>query len=329
MKRRDFIGLLGGTAAWPFTARAQQTEPMRRIGVLMPGAENDPEYQARIRVFQQELQKAGWAEGRNLRIDFRWTNNKSELREVYARELVSFAPDVIFVEPGPSAETLQRLTRTSPIVFITGTDPVAAGYVQSYARPGGNLTGFTVFESSINTKWLQMLKDIAPQVARVAIFRLESFARARSDFPTIAAVARSFSVTPVDLIVQDDAANIERAVDAFAREPNGGLIVPPSNILQTHGPLIVALADRHHLPAVYNDRLFVDAGGLMSYGADRLDIYRRAASYVDRILRGAKPADLPVQAPTKYELFVNVKTAKALGLTISHEFLLNADKVIE
>lgn len=204
---------------------------------------------------------------------------------------------------------------------------MAAGYVQSYARPGGNLTGFTVFESSINTKWLQMLKDIAPQVTRVAIFRLEGFARARSDFPTIAAVARSFSVTPVDLIVQDDAANIERAVNAFAREPNGGLIVPPSNILQTHGLLIAALADRHHLPAVYNGRLFVDAGGLMSYGADRLDIFRRAASYVDRILRGAKPADLPVQAPTKYDLFVNLKTAKALGLTISHEFLLNADEV--
>jgi putative ABC transport system substrate-binding protein len=327
MKRRDFISLVGGAAAWPVTARAQQSEQPKRVGML--GANTEAEFRARSARFRDGLAQLGWTEPRNIRIDYRWTGNKAELREAYARELVSFAPDVILAEPGPSAEILQRLTRTLPIVFITATDPVAAGYVQSYARPGGNLTGFTVFEASINTKWLQMLKDIAPQVTRIGIFRLEGLARARSDFPTIAAVARSFAVTPVDLIVQDDAANIERAVDAFAREPNGGLIVPPSNTLQTRVPLIVALADRHHLPAVYNTRLFVDAGGLMSYGADVADIYRRAASYVDRILRGAKPADLPVQAPTKYELYINLKTARALGLTISHEFLLNADEVIE
>jgi putative ABC transport system substrate-binding protein len=329
MNRRNMLTLLGGAAAWPVAARAQQPERMRRIGVLMPGAENNPQYQARIKAFQQELQKAGWAERRNLRIDLRWTDNKPELREGYARELVSFGPDVIFAEPGPLAEILQRLTRTLPIVFITATDPVAAGYVQNYARPGGNLTGFTVFEASINTKWLQMLKDIAPQVTRIAMFRLEGIARARSDFSTIAAVARSFAVTPVDLIVKGDAANIEHAVDAFAREPNGGLIVPPSNTFERYGSLIVALAERHRLPAVYNARLFVDAGGLMSYGADVVAIYRRAASYVDRILRGAKPADLPVQAPTKYELVINLKTAKSLGLMITHDFLLTADEVIE
>jgi putative ABC transport system substrate-binding protein len=290
----------------------------------------EAEFRERYTLFRDRLAQLGWAEPRSLRIDYRWTDNKPDLREARARELVGLAPDVIFANPGPAAEALQRLTRTIPIVFNTSTDPVEAGYVQSFAHPGGNMTGFTVFEASINSKWLQLLKDVAPNVSRVAVLRIGGLARARKDFETIEAAARVLAVTPVDALVKDDADDISRVIDAFAREPNGALIVPPSNTLLRYRKQIVMLADRYRLPAIYNQREFVDVGGLMSYGvADQLGRYPRMAEYVDRILRGAKPADLPVQAPTKYELVLNLKTAKSLGLTISHEFLLIVDEVIE
>jgi putative tryptophan/tyrosine transport system substrate-binding protein len=331
MRRRDFITLLSGAAAtpilWPLAARAQQPQRPKRVGVLANTTE--AEYRDRYELFRDELAKLGWAEPRNLRIDYRWTDTKPDLLEARARELVSLVPDVIFADPGPSAEAVQRLTRTIPVVFNTSTDPVTAGYVQSYAHPGGNMTGFTGFEASINSKWLQLLKDIAPGVTRVAVLRSAGFARARSDLATIETAARSLGVSPVDALIKDDAADIARVIDAFARGPNGGLIVPPGNMFYNHRELIVMLADRDRLPAIYNSREYVDGGGLMSYAADRFENYRRAAGYVDRILRGAKPGDLPVQAPTKYELVLNLKTAESLGLTISHEFLLIVDEAIE
>ena len=328
MKRRQFITLLGGAlTAWPVTARAQQSGQPKRVGVL--AGTSEAEFRERYEQFRGGLAQLGWTEPRNIRIDYRCTDNKRELQEAYARELVGFAPNVLLAEPGPIAEALQRLTRTIPIVFVTSTDPVQAGYVQSFAHPGGNMTGFTGFEASVSSKWVQLLKDVAANVSRVAVLRLESFARARRDFVTIEAAAHSLGVTPVDALVKDNPAEITRVIDAFAREPNGGLIIPPSNTFYKHRALIVALADRHHLPAVYNDRLFADAGGLMSYGADRSDILKRAAEYVDRILRGAKPGDLPVQAPTKYDLVLNLKTAKALGIAISPSLLATAVEVIE
>jgi putative tryptophan/tyrosine transport system substrate-binding protein len=329
MKRRDFITLLGGAAAaWPVAVRAQQPGQPKRLGVLNGTTEG--EFRARYELFRDGLARLGWSEPRNLRIDYRACDNKVDLTDAQARELVNLAPDVILAQTGPAVEALQRLTSTIPIVFgNTATDPVQAGYVQSFARPGGNVTGFTGFEASINSKWLQLLKDVAPNVTRVAVLRFGGVARARSDLQTIEAAAREFSVTPVDALARDDAADIARVIDEFARKPNGGLIVTPANALIGHRELIVMLADRHRLPAVYSNRAFVDVGGLMSYSADRLDNFRRAAEYVDRILRGAKPGDLPVQAPTKYELVLNLKTAKSLGLTISHEFLLIVDEAIE
>jgi putative ABC transport system substrate-binding protein len=327
MNRREFIALLGGAAAaWPLAARAQQSGRQKRVAVL--AGISEAEFQERYALFRDRLAQLGWAEPRNLRIDYR-ADDRPEVREARARELVSLMPDVIFATPGPAAEAVQRLTRTIPIVFTTSTDPVQAGYVQSFAHPGGNMTGFTGFEASINSKWLQLLKDIAPNVSRVAVLRLAGFARARQDFETVEAAARALAVTPVDALVKDDVADIARVVDAFAREPNGALIVPPSNTFVGHRKQIVMLADRHRLPAIYNDRDYVDVGGLMSYGAARLENLPRAAEYVDRILRGAKPGDLPVQAPTKYELVLNLKTAKSLGLTISHEFLLIVDEAVE
>ena len=327
MNRRNFITLLGGAAAWPIGSRAQQAGPPKRIGVLSSASEGD--FRKRFALFHDRLGQLGWSDPRNLRIDARWTNGNPELGETYARELVGLAPDVIFVEPGPLAEVIQRLTRTIPVVFLTATDPAEAGYVQSYAHPGGNMTGFTVFEASLNSKWLQLLKDVAPNVARVGVFLTPTPARARRDFETIEMAARSLGVTPVELPVNDDPAEIASVIEAFAHEPNGGLIVTPSNTFYRHSELIVTLANRNRLPAVYSDRLYMPAGGLMSYGADRMDNFPRAAEYVDRILRGAKPGDLPVQAPTKYELVLNLKTAKSLGLTISHEFLLIVDEAIE
>jgi putative ABC transport system substrate-binding protein len=327
VKRRDLIRLIGGAAAWPLATRAQQAGPLKRVAVLSTASEGD--FRKRFALFHDRLAQLGWIEARNLRIDTRWTDGKPELGETYARLLLGLAPDVIFVEPGPLAEVVQRLTSTIPVVFITATDPAEAGYVQSYAHPGGNMTGFTVFEGSLNSKWLQLLKDVAPNVTRVGVLWTATAARARRDLETIEAAAHSLGATSVDLLVKDDAADIARVIDAFAREPNGGLIVPPSNAFYRHSELIVTLANRGRLPAIYSDRLYMPAGGLMSYGADRMDNFPRAADYVDRILRGAKPGDLPVQAPSKYELVLNLKTAKSLGLTISHEFLLIVDEAIE
>jgi putative ABC transport system substrate-binding protein len=328
MKRRDFITLLGGAAAsWPLAAWAQQAGQPKRVGVLANTTE--AEYRNRYELFRDELAKLGWVEPHNLRIDYRWTDAKPDQLETRARELVSLVPDVIFADPGPSAEAVQRLTRTIPVVFNTSTDPVAAGYVRSYAHPGGTMTGFTGFEASINSKWLQLLKNIAPGVTRVAVLRSAGFARARSDLATIETAARSFGVSPVDTLIKDDASDIARVIDAFAHGPNGGLIVPPGNMFYNHRELIVMLADRDRLPAIYASRAFVDGGGLMSYAADRFENYRRAAGYVDRILKGEKPADLPVQAPVKYELVINLKTAKALGLSVPQTLLAAADEVIE
>jgi putative ABC transport system substrate-binding protein len=329
MIRRDFITLIGGAAAaWPLAAKAQRPDRVRRVGVLMSVSE--PEFERRFKPFRDELVRVGWTEPRNLRIDYRWTDNKPDLALARARELLDLAPEVIFAAPGPMVEVLQRLTRTIPIVFSTNTNPVDAGYVRSYAHPGGNITGFTQVEGTVAAKWLQLIKDVAPQLRRVGVLRPAELARGRRDFDTAKAAAESLAVTPVDLpLDHDDPAEIERVIEAFAQEPSGGLIVPPSGSLLEHRVTIVRLAERHRLPAVYFNRLFADTGGLMSYGIDQLDVFRQAATYVDRILRGEKPGDLPVQAATKYELVVNLKAAKSLGLMISHDFLLSADEVIE
>jgi putative tryptophan/tyrosine transport system substrate-binding protein len=325
VKRRDFITLLSGAAAWPVAARAQQPGPLRRIGVLMSHAESDPDGQAAA--FREALQSLGWIDGRNMRIDYRWDGVDSARARPLAAELAALAPDVIFVDGAPAVAAMREQARTVPIVFIQSGDPVQAGSVQGFARPGTNFTGFMSFESTINAKYLQLLKDIAPNVTRVAVMQFEN-STWRGDFSVIDTVAPSFAVTPIAAVVHD-AGEIERAMAALAQEPNGGLILPPDGRTAANGDLIVALAAKHHLPAVYSARSYVVGGGLMSYGADRLDIFRRAASYVDRILKGEKPADLPVQAPTKFELVINLKTAKALGLNVSVALLTRADEVIE
>jgi putative ABC transport system substrate-binding protein len=330
MKRREFIMALGGMAVlWPRAGRAQKSAPPKRVGVLNGGVES--EFQIRYQLFRDELTRLGWSEPATIRIDYRSSNNNRDLMRAYAKELVGFAPDVLLANPGPAAEALQEVTRTIPIVFVTSTDPVAAGYVQSFAHPGTNMTGFAQFEASVNSKWLQLLKDVAPNLTKAVVLRVGGIARARRDFVTVQEIAKSLAVEPIDALINDDPtpADILRVVDAFASEPNVGLIVPPSGSLLKYRALIAGLADQHRLPAVYFSRLFVDAGGLMSYGVDQLANFREAASYVDRILRGSNPADLPVQAASRYELVVNLKTAKALGLTISREFLLAADEVIE
>jgi len=329
MKRREFITLLGGTAAaWPLAARAQRADLVRRVGVLTNVTEE--EFERGFKPFRERLAQLGWMESRNLRIDYRLTGNNPDVVPFRARELLELAPEVIFAEPGPMVEVLQRLNSTIPIVFSTGTDPVAAGYVQNYAHPGGNITGFTQVEGTVVTKWLQLLKDVAPQLNRVGVLRPEGLARGRRDIDAMKGAAELFAVKPVDLMLARlEAAEIEHVIDEFAREPSGGLIVVSSGFLLANRATIVGLAERHRLPAIYFNRLFADEGGLMSYGVDRLDIVRQAASYVDRILRGEKPGDLPVQAATKYELVINLKAAKSLGLIISRDFLLSADEVIE
>jgi putative ABC transport system substrate-binding protein len=330
MKRRQFITLLGGAAAaWPLAARAQQPERMRRIGVLMSQAVDDTENPGRISAFAQGLQALGWSAGSNVRIDYRWGANNTDLFRRYAAELVALAPDVILANAGSIVGALQQASRTVPIVFVTTIDAVGSGFVASLARPGGNATGFTSYEFSMSGKWLELLKEIAPRVARVAVIRDPSVPAGSGGFAAIQTAAPSFGVelTPVGV---RDADEIERGITAFARGSNGGLIVvgPPSS-LAVHRDLIVTLAARHRLPTVYPNRFFVAAGGLISYGPDQVDQYRRAATYVDLILKGAKPADLPVQAPTKYETAINLKTAKALGLEIPPGVLARADEVIE
>jgi putative tryptophan/tyrosine transport system substrate-binding protein len=329
MRRREFITLLGGAAAaWPLAAQAQHGERMRRIGVLLPAAADDPEWQARVGAFQQALALLGWTIGRNVRIEYRWGAGDADRFRQYAAELVALAPDVILASGSPSVAALQRATRTAPVVFGSVIDPVGAGFVESLARPGGNITGFTVFEYGISGKWLELLKQIAPGVTRVAVLRDAAIAAGSGQLGALQGAAPSFGVElrPVDV---RDANEIERAVTAFAREGNGGLIVTGSGLAIVHRQLIMALAARHKLPAVYFQRFFVTSGGLMSYGPDQTDQYRQAAGYVDRILKGEKPADLPVQAPTKYELVINLKTAKALGLDVPRALLARADEVIE
>jgi putative tryptophan/tyrosine transport system substrate-binding protein len=328
MRRRDLVTLLGGAAAWPIAARAQQPNRMRRIGVLMPLAADDIEGQVRNAAFLQGLQELGWTVGRNLRLDYRWAAGDADRLRTYAAELVALAPDVILASGTSTVGPLLRASSIVPIVFAGVADPVGAGYVGSLARPGGNATGFTTFEYSLGGKWLQLLKEIASGVTRVAVLRDSALAAGSGQLGAIQAVAPSVGVEvrPVDV---RDAGEIERAVVAFARSPNGGLIVPASGLVIVHRDLIIMLAARHKLPAVYYYSFFVTAGGLASYGPDPHDQYRRAAGYVDRVLKGEKPANLPVQAPTKYELVINLKTAKALGIDVPPTLLARADEVIE
>jgi putative ABC transport system substrate-binding protein len=328
MNRRDLISLLGGALAWTLAARAQQPERMRRIGVLINFASDDAEGQARLTAFREGLRQLGWTEGGNVRIDTRWGAGDSDRYRQYAAELLALAPDVILAISSAALASLLQATRTVPIVFTTVADPVGAGYVDSLARPGGNATGFVIYEYSTAAKWLELLKEIAPHVSRAMVFRQSAVAAGPGQFGVIQAAAPSLGV---DLRVADvrDAGEIERAVTSFAQGSNGGLIVTGSPGALSHRTLIVALAARHRLPAVYSARVFPVDGGLISYGPDSVDQLRRAADYVDRILKGAKPADLPVQAPTKYELVINLKTAKALGLDVPPQLLARADEVIE
>ena len=329
MRRREFIALFGGAAAlWPLPARAQQAERMRRIGVLLPAAADDADFQTRVGAFLQTLALLGWSIGRNVRIDTRWaTTNHAELRR-HAEALVALAPDVIFAAGASAVGPLLQATRTVPIVFPYVIDPVGAGFVDSLARPGGNATGFMSFEYSLAGKWLELLKEVAPHLTRAAVLRDAAVSPGIGQFSAIQSVAPSLGVelSPVNV---RDAAEIERAVAAFARSPNGCLIATAGPSAWRHRDLIIALAARHKLPAVYVERSFVAAGGLISYGPDYIDQYRRSAGYVDRILKGEKPADMPVQAPTKFELLINLKTANALGIAIPATILTRADEVIE
>jgi putative ABC transport system substrate-binding protein len=327
--RRQFLATLGGAVAWPLAARAQQADRVRRIGALIgaPTADN-PDAQANIGTFLQVLQQLGWTDGRNVRIDIRWgAGNADEIRK-YAAELAALAPDVIFASGTASVGPMLQATRTVPIVFANVADPVGAGFVDSLARPGGNASGFIQFEYSLSGKWLELLKQIAPGVTRAAVLRDPAITSGIGQFAVIQSVAPSVGVE-VSAINVRNAGEIERAVTAFARSSNGGLIVTASALAVLHRQLIIALAARHKLPAVYYRRYFVTSGGLISYGYDVVEQFRGAAGYVDRILKGATPADLPVQAPTKYELVINLKTAKALGLDVPTTVLARADEVIE
>lgn len=329
MRRRDFIqAVAGSAAAWPLAVRAQQSERKRRVGVLMGLAADDPEAQDRIAAFEQGLHQLGWTDGGNLQIDYRRGAGESDPTRKYAAELVALAPDVILASGGTVVGALLQATRTVPIVFTQTPDPVAAGFVSSLARPGGNATGFTTAEYGISGKWLELLKEIAPAVTRVAVLRDPSIPAGIGQFASIQSVAPSFGIelSPVDV---RDAGEMERAVTAFARGSNSGLIVTSSGSAAVHRELIIALAARYRLPAVYNYRYFATGGGLISYGPDPIDQFRRAAGYVDRILKGEKPGDLPVQAPTKYELAINLKTARALGLDVPSTLLARADELIE
>ena len=329
MRRREFITLLGGAAAaWPLAARAQPRERMRRIGVLMNTAADDPEGRARLAAFLQELQQLGWTDGRNVRIDTRWGAGDAERFRRYAAELVALAPDVILAAGSPVMGALQQATRTVPIVFALVADPVGSGYVASLARPGSNATGFASTEFGISGKWLELLKEITPGVTRVAVLRDPTNALGIGQFAAIQSVAPSFGVelSPIDV---RDAGEIERDITAFARSSNGGLIVPAGPLAALHRELIITLAARHRLLTVYPTRFFAAGGGLISYGPNTIDPFRGAAGYVDRILKGEKPADLPVQAPTKIELVINLRTAKALGLVMPPTLLARADEVIE
>ena len=328
MKRREFLGALGGVAAWPVIARAQQGERIRRIGILQNFPENDPVASVLNATFLKELRQSGWAVGNNIRIETRWAGNRSDDIRRHVAELVALMPDVILANGTSTLGPLLQVSRTIPIVFVQVTDPVGSGYVESLAKPGGNATGFSTSEYGVSGKWLEVLKQIAPSVTRAGVIRNPAVPSGSGQFGAIQAVAPylRMEVTPIDV---RDPAEMERAVAAFAGSPNGGLIVTANGAAVVHRSLIIAMAARHKLPTVYWQRHFVEAGGLISYGDDGTDQYRRAAEYVDRILKGEKPSDLPVQQPNKFELVINLKTAKALGLEIPPTLLARADEVIE
>jgi putative tryptophan/tyrosine transport system substrate-binding protein len=327
LDRRGVIGLLGGAAAWPVVARAQQpAERMRRVGVLLPAVSDDREFQARLRAFLRGLQQLGWIDGRNVRMDMRWGADDGELRR-HSEELVALGPDVLMAFTSAAVPPLRRVTRTVPIVFAVVTDPVGAGFVESLGRPGANVTGFTAFEFALSGKWLELLKEIAPRIVRVGVLRDSGIAAGPAQFGAIQAVAPSHGVElrPIDV---HDSGEIDRSISAFAGSASG-LIVTGSAAATAHRELIVTLAARHRLPTVYYARYYVEGGGLISYGPDFLDQCNRAAAYVDRILKGENPADLPVQAPTKFEVVINLKAAKAIGLDVPPTLLARADEVIE
>ncbi|MGB8038452.1 MAG: ABC transporter substrate-binding protein [Pseudolabrys sp.] len=332
MRRREFIVYAGSAVAapqiWPLATRAQQSERVRRIGVLLQAVKSDPESQIRIKAFVKGLEQFGWTEGRNLQLDYRWAGGNSDDIRKHAADLVALAPDVLVAAGSATVGALQQSTHTVPIVFATVGDPVGAGFVESLARPGGNITGFAIFEYAIGAKWLELLREISPRTTRVAVLRDPSVATGPGQFGAIQTAAPSLrmEISPVNM---RDASELGRALTAFAQSPNGGLIVSGTPLAQLHRNLIITLAARHKLPAVYFERFFVVDGGLISYGADFVDQYRRAGGYVHRILNGEKPADLPVQAPTKYELVINLKTAKALDLTVPPSLLARADAIVE
>jgi putative tryptophan/tyrosine transport system substrate-binding protein len=328
IRRREFITLIGGAAAaWSVAARAQQVQRMRRIGVLMNLAADDPVSIARAKAFVEGLQALGWTDGRNVHLDYRWAEGKPDLFQRYASELVALAPEVILTSGGAGIPPVLQATRTIPVVFVIAPDPVGNGFVASLSRPGGNATGFMNFEYNLAAKWVELLKEVAPNVTRVGVLR-DASVHGIGQFAVIQSVATSLQVDVMPIHVQD-AVQIERDVQALAQSPNGGLVLTAAPAAPGHRDLIIALAARHKLPAVYVERLFVAAGGLISYGTDFVDQYRRSASYIDRILKGEKPADLPVQAPTKYNLVINLKTAKALGISVPATLLARADEVIE
>ena len=331
MRRREFITLLGGAAAaWPLVARAQQSERVRRMGVLAAGGldADDLDLQARVGAFEDGLKQLGWINGQNVRIDIRAGAGDVDRIRSYADELVALAPDVILATGAAAVAPLLKATRTVPVVFTNAVDPVGAGFVDSLARPGGNVTGFVSFEYGLSAKWLELLKEIAPQVTRVAVIRDPNISAGTGQFGAIQAAASSLGLELI-AVNPREASEIERAIAAFARTPNGGLITTSSALVVIHRDLIIGLAVKHKLPAVYHRRVFPASGGLISYGPDVIDLSRRAAGYVDRILKGEKPADMPVQAPTKYELVINLRTAKAIGLTVPPSLLARADEVIE
>jgi putative tryptophan/tyrosine transport system substrate-binding protein len=328
MKRRDFIAVLCGAAALPLSASAQQSSGQRRIGVLVPAASDDSEFQARLTAFLQGLQQLGWEVGRNVRIDIRWGAGDADVMRKYAEELVALAPDVIMAFGSPAVAPLRQVTRAVPIVFAVVADPVGGGYVESLAQPGGNVTGFASTDYGPSGKWLELLKEIAPRVTRAAVLRDPTTASGPGQFGAIQSVAPSLrmEVRPLDVRDGDE---IKRAITRFAKSANGGLIVTGSVSATIHHKLIIALAAQHKLPAVYNSRFYAADGGLISYGPDYLDLCRRAAGYVDRVLKGERPADLPVQVPSKYQLIINTRTANALGLEIPPSLLARADELIE
>jgi putative ABC transport system substrate-binding protein len=327
MRRREFILGIAATA-WSVTARAQQDERVKRIGVMLPASADDAEVQIWLAAFLQALAQLGWIIGRNMRVDMHWaTPSDTKIRQ-HAAELAAKAPDIILTGGTSTTGPMLQATRTVPIVFATVVDPVGAGFIDSLARPGGNATGFLLYEYSLGGKWLELLKQIAPNTRRVAVLRDANLVSGTGQFAAIQALAQSLRVEVVPVNMRE-AADLERTIDAFARSPNGGLILSGSGLSILHRDLVIKLAARHKLPAIYYEKFFVSAGGLMSYGSDRVELYRLAAGYVDRILRGENPADLPVQAPTKFELAINLKTAKALGLTVPTTLLTSANEVIE